>query len=160
MLVTTLVVRHFDVRDRVHRTGHRAGHERGKDHAHVAERTAVLEGVQLIVRDLAVAGAADCDVLQLGATVAERQPCSRCGSRASTSGRPSRLGSLAEQQLLWVCADLGAESTADVGSDDAHVRRVEPVGADDLVLHALGVLGADPLVQPSIDPGNGGAADF
>ena len=89
----------LDVGDVVDRRRHRPGHERGEDRADLDEATAVLDGVQPVVGDLAVAVAADRDVLDLGPAVAERHhrlgaglaPAQRAADRLESW--PSRISS-------------------------------------------------------------------
>ena len=155
----------LDVGDVVHRRRHRPGHERGQDRAHLGEPAAVLDDVQPVVRDLAVAVAADGDVLDLGAAVAERPSCSRCGSRASAAGGRRAWRVDAEQGLLGVARDLGAEAAADVGRDHPDAaRRSSPLPAMIVSRGALRALRAQPLVQPGArlgwHPRDGRAADL
>ena len=106
--------------------------QRAEDRADLAEAARVLVQLEPQVRDLAVAGAADGDLLQLGAAVAE------AGHRlAAGLLEPHRAADLArqhaDQQLLAVAADLGAEPAADVGGQDPHL-----VGADACGCLAIG----------------------
>ncbi len=80
----------LDVGDGVDGTGHRAGHEGGEDGAHLGERPAVLDDVELIVGDGAVAPAADGDVLHLAATVTEDHH--RLAAGLAPAEGPTHLG--------------------------------------------------------------------
>jgi hypothetical protein len=149
----------LDVGDVVHGARHRPGHERGEDGAHLGERARVLQCVELVVGDLAVAGATDGDVLHLGATVAERHHAFAAGL-APAQRATDALRQHTEQRLFGVAADLGAEAAAHIGGDDEHLVGLDAIGADDGGLRALGSLGAEPLVQATIHPGDGRAAHF
>ena len=65
-------------------------------------------------------------------------------------GPPDLLGQAAEEQLLGVGADLGAEAAAHVGGDDAHVVGLEPVGGRSPCPRAVGVLGGQPLDELAV----------
>ena len=109
--------------------------------------------------DLAVAAAADGDVLDLGPAVAESDH--RLAAGLGPADRPAeRLAERAEHDLLGVGADLGAEAAADVGRADPHLVRLELVVGDVDALDALGVLGGRPLVQAAVDPRRRRAADL
>ena len=72
---------------------------------------------------------------------------------SSPAHRPADLPAQpAEQQLLGVAADLGAEPAADVGGDHPHLLGLEPVGRGERVAGAVGVLGARPLDEAAVDP--------
>ena len=91
------------------------------------------------------------DVLHLRPAVAEGEHALAAGL-APAHRAADLLGDPAEQQLLGVGADLGAEAAADVGGDDADLAGLEPVGGLDRRHRALGVLGREPLVEPTVDP--------
>ena len=75
--------------------------------------------MQLVVRHLSGLRATDGDVLQLRTTVAESDHRLTAGL-APLDGATDLLGDDAEQQLLAVGTDLGAESAAHVGGAHAN----------------------------------------
>ena len=115
--------------------------------------------MHLVVRDVAVAGPTDRDVLHLGATVTERHHRLAAGL-APHDGAAELLRHRPEEELLGGRRDLRPEAAADVGGDDPHVVGFDAVRGDDRGLGALGVLGRDPLVQTAVDPGRRRAADL
>ncbi len=147
------------VRDVVHTRRHRAGHERGEDRAHADERAGVLDRVQLVVGDLAVTGAADRDVLELGAAVAEAHHRLAAGF-APAHRAAELLRERAEQEFFGVGVDLGAEAAADVGGDQVDRLGVAAVGCGERVLRSLGALAGDPLDEPAAVPRGRRGAHF
>ena len=149
----------FDVGNVVHGAGHRAGHKRGQNCAHLDEATRILQNVHAIVADLAVAAAADGDVLDLRSAVAHDHHVFAAGFLPTNW--PTSLGcQYSQQRFFWVAADLGAETAAHVWRDHLDQIGLDAVGFDDGVFGALGTLGAEPLVQTTVDPGGGGTAHF
>ncbi len=149
----------LDVGDVVDRRDHRSGHRETEDATDVHEPARILEQVQLVVGDLALTGAADRHVLQLGATVTEVHH--RLAAGLAPAHRASdRLRDRAEQHLLGVGADLRAERAADVGRDDTDLVGLDAVGRGDRRLDALGVLGGQPLVEATVDPRGRRATDL
>jgi hypothetical protein len=144
----------LDVGDVVDGGDHRPGHREGEDTTDVHEPACVLEQVQLVVRDLALTGSTDRDVLQLRTAVT--QVHHRLAPRLAPANRPRHgLRDRTEQHLLGVRADLGAERAAHVGGDHTDLIGLDAVGRSDRRLDALGVLGGQPLVEAPVDPGGG-----
>ena len=122
-----------------------------EDRADVGEPPGVLIQLEPQVGDRAVASAADGDLLQLGAPVAEAGH--RLAAGLLEPHRPAHLPrQYADQQFLAVAPDLGAEPTADVGRQDPHLIGLDPCGRGDRIARALRVLGRQPHVQAPVDP--------
>ena len=104
--------------------GHHPGHER-QDRPHHRVGPRVLHDLQAVGGDLAVAGAPDGDVLDLGPAVTEVHH--RLGAGLGPlDGSAEVLGQRAEEEVLGVGARLRAEAAADVGGDDTDLVLVEP----------------------------------
>ncbi len=110
------------------------------------------------MRDLAVAGPADGDRVQLGTAVAERDHRLGAGLRPA-HGPPERLGETAEHDLLAVQPELGPEPTADVGDDDPDVGCSTPLTAATRPAPVRD-LRRRPLVQPAVGPRRRRRADL
>ena len=147
----------FDVGDRVDAGRHGAGHERCQDRAHLGVRTGVLEHVEAVGQDLAVAVAADRDVLHLGAPVPEGHHALAAGLLPAHRP-PDLLGQPAEHDLFGIHADLGAEPAADIWRDDPELTVLQAVGRRQRTDGALGVLRRQPLHEPFAIPRRGGSA--
>ena len=107
--------------------------------------------VQPVVRDRAVARAADRDRLHLGPSVTEAHHRLAAGLGPAHRALEA-LAELAEGDLLRVGPDLGAEAAADVGRADPDLVGLQLVAGDVDALDALGVLRRHPLVEPPVDP--------
>ena len=150
---------HLDIGNVVYRAGHRPRHERREDGAHLDEVAGVLDGVQLIVGDLAGASAADGDVLHLCAAVAEHHH--RFAACLAPAQRPTDLrGQHAEDGLFRITRNLGAEPATNIGRDDLDLCGLDTIDLGDGGKCSLSALGAEPLVQTPVDPGNCRPANF
>ena len=147
----------FDFWNRVHAATHRSSARGGQHGADVDECTRILNCFKTVGEHLAVAVATDGDVLQLRATVTERD------HRFATGFAPAqraidRKCHTTQHDFFGVGRNFGTKPTADVGGDYPYVTR--GVAFVDLVAHALGMLRGDPLKQSTINPSHGRTAHF
>ena len=154
----------LDVGDVVDRRRHRSGHEWSQDGADLDPSSAVLDGMQAVVGDLAVPVATHRDVLDLAPAVAEGHH--RLGSVLSPPQRTTdTLRQHPEEDLFGVARDLGAEAATNIGGDDPQLLAGQAIAGHDRVTGALCPLCAEPLVQPGRaaglgDPGDRRSADL
>ena len=114
----------------------------------------VLENVQSVGEDAAVAGAADGDLLALPAAVPE-------GDHAlgpalhPPHGPPQVPRHPGHHRVLGVEGALRAEPAAHVRDDDPHFRRVDPEPGGDGLARRMRPLRARPHREPTVDVGCG-----
>ena len=133
---------------------HRPG-EVGQEGGHRRVGAGVLDDVEVVGLDRAVAAAADRDLVDLRAAVDHGGHVLGAGL-GPPHRAPAPPGQPAEHDVLGVAADLGAETAADVGGDDPHPVLVQPVGRRHRVAQAVGVLGRAPQHEPPVHPGGSG----
>ena len=141
----------LDLRDVVHALCHQAG-EPGHQAARAPVGAGVLDDVDAVGQDLAVPGAADLDVLQLGAALrhANQVLAAGLGPAQRPTGFPGRPG---DEKRIAVDADLGAEAAAHIGHHHANlVRGHAQDAAQDEAAH-LRVLRAVPDGQLAVFEG-------
>ena len=150
-----------------HRAGPRLGPRdvvragRHQDRQHRQERArlrvgaAVLDDLDPVGEDGAVPPAADGDPLFLGAAVGHRQHVLH--ARLRPARRAAQLPrDPADDPLLGVDAELGAERAADVRGDDPHLVGLEAEHRHQRALGALRALVRDPGGQPPVLAPDGG----
>ena len=111
----------------------------------------VLDDVEAVGGDAAVAGAADGDVLDLGAAVGQRRH-RRLRSSVHRTGRSTRRAEVAEEQVLGVGHGLGAEAATDVGDHHAHPLEGQAVVVGVHALGGVGALAGELLHEPVVLP--------
>ena len=79
---------------------------------------------------------------------------------APAHGTTGSLGQHSEQDFFGVGVDLGAESTADIGGDDAHDVWFDAERCGDAGLGALSMLRGDPLDESTLAPHGRTATNF
>ena len=136
------------VRDVVYAGCHQAGEE-GQESADARVRADVLDDVDAVGEDAAVAAAADPYVLQLAAALGHRDQvlAAGLGPAQRSAGFPGRPG---EGDGVPVDADLAAEPAAYVGHHHAELvgRHAQGAGQDEPA--HLRILRADPDGQPPL----------
>ena len=149
----------FDVGDVVHARRHGSGEERREDRAHTNEGACVLNRTELVVGDFALSGAADRDVLQLTATVAEiHHRLAACFTPAHWSAE--QLGDGPEEKFFGIGVDLRAEAATDVRGDQVNGIGISAVGCDEGGLGALCTLARDPLDETTLVPHGSRGTNF
>ena len=123
------------------------------------EGTGVLDDVELVGRDPPVPGAAEPGVLQLGPAAGHRHHVLRPRLRPA-HGAANGAGVPPEGELLGIRPRLCSEAAADVGDDDAHLRRVETVDLGEQCLRRMGALARRVVDEPPVvgPPGRSGTA--
>ena len=147
----------FNFWNRIHATAHRESAGEGQHGPDVNECTRILNRFKSVGEHLAVAVATDGDVLQLRATVTERDH-RFAASFAPTQRAIDRKCHTTQHDFFGVGRNFGTKPTADVGGNHPHVTG--GVAFVDLVAHTLGMLGGDPLEQSTINPSHGRTAHF